>query len=96
MLQSRSGTIRYEMVGVTPTLDAGDYFVISPNSGLITIAQSLATDTAGPGPGKRPMYRVSATFIKCFLTRKLAASMARVAEPVDLFKAIVLGWGDVT
>lgn len=59
-MQSRSGTIRYEMEGVQPTVDASDYFVISPNSGLITIAKSLASDITTVGSGKRPVYRVSA------------------------------------
>ena len=47
------------MQGLLPTVDATDYFVISPNSGLITIAKSLATDTAVSGTGKRPTYKVS-------------------------------------
>ncbi len=65
--QLRSGTIRYEMVGIQPTQDADDYFVISPNSGLITIAKSLATDTTSSAAGKRPIYKVRHVPQKCIL-----------------------------
>ena len=68
------------MQGIQPTVDATDYFVISPNSGLITIAKSLATDTAaaGSGTGKRAMYRVNLTFknfsLSKYISKKILSS----------------------
>ena len=64
------------MQGLQPTVDATDYFVISPNSGQITIAMSLAADTSGSGSGKRPMYKVWLSIeYQEFLATEVTASM---------------------
>ena len=63
------------MQGILPTVDATDYFVISPNSGLITIAKSLATDTAVSGTGKRPTYKVYLLQAYIFLHEEKIASL---------------------
>ena len=53
LTQNPSGTLRYTMRSLTP--EATSFFIISPNNGLITVAQPLSYDKTDP---KRPFYQV--------------------------------------